>query len=109
MARAHLALVAVVVVWAGSFSAIKALLDNGFSAGDVAVLRYAVAVPGFVVVLARARGLPGLTRGDAVRVVAAGVFVVVGYHISLNVGERHTAPGVAALVVALAPAITLVL
>jgi len=109
MARAHLSLAAVVVVWAGSFSAIKALLDHGLAASDIAVLRYAVAAPGFAVVLWRARGLPGLTRSDTIRIAAAGIFVVVGYHVSLNVGERHTTPGVAALVVALAPALTLVL
>lgn len=108
MARAHLALVAVVVVWAGSFSAIKATLDD-VAAIDVAILRYAVALPGFAFILLRARGLPGLTRRDAIRVAAAGLFVVLGYHLFLNVGTRHTTAGVAALVVALAPAITVAL
>jgi drug/metabolite transporter (DMT)-like permease len=108
-ARAHLSLLAVVVVWAGSFSVIKELLDQGVAAGDIAILRYAVAAPGFALILWRARGLPGLTRGDALRVLAAGVLVVVGYHVFLNVGTRHTASGVAALVVALAPGMTLVL
>jgi drug/metabolite transporter (DMT)-like permease len=107
--RAQLSLLAVVVVWAGSFSAIKALLDRGVAASDIALLRYAVAAPGFVFVLWRARGLPGLTRADAARVAAAGLLVVVGYHVSLNVGTRHTTSGVAALVVALAPGLTLLL
>lgn len=107
--RAHLSLLAVVVVWAGSFSAIKALLDHGVAAGDVALLRYAVAAPGFAFVLWRVRGLPGLTRADAARVAAAGLLVVVGYHVSLNVGTRSTTSGVAALVVALAPGLTLLL
>jgi drug/metabolite transporter (DMT)-like permease len=49
-----------------------------------------------------------LTRGDAVRVVAAGLLVVLGYHLFLNVGKRHTTSGVAALVVALAPALLVV-
>lgn len=97
------------VIWAGSFSAIKALLDHGVAAGDIALLRYAVAAPGFVFILWRSRGLPGLTRPDAVRVAVAGLLVVVGYHVSLNVGERHTTSGVAALVVALAPGLTLLL
>ncbi len=107
--RAHLSLLAVVVVWAGSFSVIKALLDEGVAAGDIAIVRYAIAAPGFAFILWRARGLPGLTRSDAVRVVAAGLLVVVGYHVFLNVGTRYTTSGVAALVVALAPAMTLVL
>jgi drug/metabolite transporter (DMT)-like permease len=107
--RAHLVLAAVVVVWAGSFSVIKQLLDDGVAAGDIAILRYAIAAPGFGYILWRARGLPGLTRRDGVRVVAAGLAVVVCYHILLNIGERYTTSGVAALVVALAPAMTLTL
>jgi drug/metabolite transporter (DMT)-like permease len=109
MTRAHLSLVAVVVVWAGSFSAIKSTLDDDVAALDIAILRYAVAVPGFAFILWRARGLPGLTRSDAVRVIAAGVLVVVGYHLFLNFGTQHTTSGIAALVVALAPGITVVL
>jgi drug/metabolite transporter (DMT)-like permease len=107
--RAHASLLLVVVVWAGSFSVIKALLDDGFAAQDVALLRYAIAAPGFALVLGLARGLPGLTRRDTLRVAAAGLLVVVGYHLCLNVGESHTTSGVAGLVVALAPGITLVL
>jgi drug/metabolite transporter (DMT)-like permease len=108
-ARAHLSLLAVVVVWAGSFSVIKELLDDGVVAGDIAILRYLIAAPGFVLILWRARGLPGLTRGDAVRVAIAGISVVVGYHMFLNVGTRDTTAGVAALVVALAPGLTMLL
>ena len=109
MRRAHLSLLAVVVVWAGSFSVIKKLLDDGVAAGDIAILRYAIAAPGFAYILWRARGLPGLTRGDAARVASAGLLVVVGYHIFLNVGTRYTTAGIAALVVALAPGMTMIL
>ena len=108
-ARAHISLLAVVVVWAGSFSVIKALLHDGVAAGDIAILRYAIAAPGFAYILWRARGLPGLTRGDAARVVAAGLLIVVGYHMFLNVGTRYTTSGIAALVVALAPGMTMIL
>ena len=106
-ARAHISLLLVIVVWAGSFSVIKQLLDDAVAAGDIAILRYAIAAPGFVCILWRARGLPGLTRADATRVTAAGLLVVVGYHMFLNVGERYTTSGVAALVVALAPGLTM--
>ena len=104
---AQLSLALVVVVWAGAFAAIKALLDHGTSAEDVAILRYLVAAPGFAVVLWLARGLPGLGRGDFFRILGAGVLVVAGYHLSLNVGQRYTTAGTAALVVALAPSMTL--
>jgi drug/metabolite transporter (DMT)-like permease len=106
---AHAALIGVAVLWAGAFSAIKALLDHGMAAGDIAVLRYVVAAPGFALLLWRSGGLPGLTRRDAFRLAAVGLLVVVGYHVSLNVGTRFTTSGTAALVVALAPAMTLVL
>lgn len=107
--RAHLSLLAVVVVWAGSFSVIKVLLDDGVEAFDIAVARYAVAAPGFAFILWRSGWLPGLARRDAARIAAAGLLIVVGYHVSLNVGTRYTTSGVAALVVALAPGMTLVL
>ena len=106
---AHVALLVVAVLWAGAFSAIKALLDHGMAAGDIALLRYLVAAPGFALLLWRSGGLPGLTRRDGARLAAVGVLVVVGYHVSLNVGTRFTTSGTAALVVALAPAMTLVL
>ena len=105
----HLSILGVVVVWAGSFSVIKALLDDGVPALDIAVARYAVALPGFAFILWRKRGLPGLSRRDALRVGAAGLLIVLGYHLSLNLGERYTMSGIAALVVALAPGTTLVL
>jgi drug/metabolite transporter (DMT)-like permease len=108
-AKAHLSLLVVVVLWAGSFSVIKRLLDDGAAAGDIALLRYAIAAPGFAYILWRARGLPGLTRADAARVVAAGLLVVVGYHMFLNLGTRYTTSGIAALVVALAPGLTMLL
>jgi drug/metabolite transporter (DMT)-like permease len=106
--RAQLSLVAVVVVWAGSFSVIKVLLDHGLAAGDIALLRYAIAAPGFALILWRAGGLPRLDRRDGIRIVLAGLAIVVGYHVFLNLGTQHTTAGVAALVVALAPGMTLV-
>jgi drug/metabolite transporter (DMT)-like permease len=108
-AAAHGTLLAVVVVWASAFSVIKVLLDHGFAAEDVAILRYVVAAPGFAFLLWRVGGLPGLTRRDALRLAAVGICVVVGYHVFLNVGTKYTTSGTAALVVALSPALTLVL
>jgi drug/metabolite transporter (DMT)-like permease len=108
-AGAHAALLAVVVLWASAFSVIKALLDHGFAPQDVAILRYLVAAPGFAFLLWRVGGLPGLTRRDGLRLAAVGVCVVVGYHISLNVGTKYATAGTAALVVALSPALTLLI
>ena len=55
----HLLLAAVVVVWGGSFAAIKALVDHGLDAPDVAIGRYLVAAPGFAIALAWREACPG--------------------------------------------------
>ena len=98
-----------IVVWASAFSAIKALIDHGIGAEQIALGRYLVAAPGFVFLLWRAGGLPGLDRRDATRLLVAGAVIVAGYHLSLNIGEKSTASGVAALIVALSPALTMAL
>jgi drug/metabolite transporter (DMT)-like permease len=98
-----------IVVWASAFSVIKALIDHGIGAEQIALARYLVAAPGFAFLLWRAGGLPGLDRRDATRLLVAGVVIVAGYHLSLNIGEESTASGVAALIVALSPALTMAL
>jgi drug/metabolite transporter (DMT)-like permease len=103
----HLLLALVVVVWAGSYAAIKALIDDGLAAPDIALGRYLVAAPGFAIALILTRGLPGLGRRDLARLVVAGVLVVAVYHLSLNAGERLTTAGTASVVVAAAPGIAL--
>ena len=65
--RVQAALVGAIVAWAAAFATVKALLDDGFSSQDVAILRYGVALPGFAYLLWRAGGLPGLgLRGESV-------------------------------------------
>jgi drug/metabolite transporter (DMT)-like permease len=100
---------ATIVIWASAFSVIKALIDHGIGAEQIALSRYLVAAPGFAFLLWRAGGLPGLDRRDATRLLVAGVVIVAGYHLSLNIGEESTASGVAALIVALSPALTMAL
>jgi drug/metabolite transporter (DMT)-like permease len=97
----------VVVVWAGSYAAIKGLIDDGLAAPDIALGRYLVAAPGFAVALILSRGLPRLSRRDLARLAAAGLVVVTVYHLSLNAGERLTTAGTASVVVAAAPGIAL--
>ena len=84
-------------------------MDAGLAAPDVAFGRYVVAWPGFAFLLWRAGGLPGLRRGDALRILVASALGVTLYHLALNEGEHSTASGVAALIVALGPATTLAL
>jgi drug/metabolite transporter (DMT)-like permease len=100
---------ATIFIWASAFSVIKALIDHGIGAEQIALSRYLVAAPGFAFLLWRTGGLPGLNRRDASRLLVAGVVIVAGYHLSLNIGEESTASGVAALIVALSPAVTMAL
>jgi drug/metabolite transporter (DMT)-like permease len=108
-ARVQAALFGAIVAWASAFAGVKVLLDAGFSSQDVAILRYGVALPGFAYLLWRAGGLPGLGVRGAARVAVAGVLIVAVYHLSFNLGTSYTTAGTAALVVALAPALTIVL
>jgi drug/metabolite transporter (DMT)-like permease len=104
---ATLAIGLTVVLWAGAFTAIKALLDDGLAGEEIAAARYLVAAPGFVLLLWRSGGLGSLDRRDTWRIAVAGLLSVTVYHVALNVGERSTTSGVASLLVALAPALTL--
>jgi drug/metabolite transporter (DMT)-like permease len=107
--RGQFGALATVALWCGSFALIKHLVDAGLAAQDVALGRFVVAWPGFLFLLWRAGGLPGLRRGEALRILVASAAGVTAYHLALNAGERTTSSGVAALIVALAPAATLAL
>ena len=69
-------------------------MDAGLGAQDVALGRFLVAWPGFALLLWRAGGLPGLRRGEALRLLVASLAGVTAYHLALNEGERSTASGV---------------
>jgi drug/metabolite transporter (DMT)-like permease len=104
---AHVLLGVTVTVWAGAFAAIKQLIDDGMPAPDIAVARYLVAAPGFAVALWLTGSLRGATRRELARVLAGGLAVVSVYHLALNQGERSATAGMAAVIVASAPGITL--
>jgi drug/metabolite transporter (DMT)-like permease len=102
-------LASVVLLWAGAFAAIKHLLEAGLSGPEIAAGRYILAAPGFGVALRASGGLRGIGRRDVARIAAAGLLTVAVYHLALNAGEVHTTAGTAAVVVGIAPAITLAL
>jgi hypothetical protein len=84
--RAHLTLFTVVLLWGGSFAAIKHLLGAGLTGPDIAVARYLVAAPKFALP-APVGGVRGFRR-DLVRLAAAGMMVVFTYHLAWR-GERY--------------------
>jgi drug/metabolite transporter (DMT)-like permease len=96
-----------VLVWAGAFAAIKHLLGAGLAGPEIALARYLVSVPGFVVAYRLVGGLPGITRGGVARIAVAGIFGTTVYHIALNEGERFTTSGTAAVIIGTSPGVTL--
>jgi drug/metabolite transporter (DMT)-like permease len=100
-------LASVVLVWAGAFAAIKYLLDTALTGPEIALARYLISVPGFVLAFRFAGGLPGITRGGLARIAVGGIFGTTVYHIALNEGEQFTTSGTAAVIIGTSPAVTL--
>ncbi|MDX6534894.1 MAG: hypothetical protein QOF68_2638 [Gaiellales bacterium] len=97
------------LVWAGAFAAIKYLLDAGLTGPEIALARYLISVPGFVLAYRLAGGLPGINRSSLARIAVGGIFGTTVYHIALNEGERFTTSGTAAVIIGTSPAVTLIL
>lgn len=95
------------LVWAGAFAAIKYLLDAGLAGPQIALARYLISVPGFILAFRLAGGLPGIRAAGLARVAAGGIFGTTVYHIALNEGERFTTSGTAAVIIGTSPAVTL--
>jgi drug/metabolite transporter (DMT)-like permease len=74
---------------------------------EIALARYLIAVPGFVLAFRLAGGLPGIGRGGLVRIAVGGIFGTTVYHIALNEGEQFTTSGTAAVIIGTSPAVTL--
>lgn len=102
------ALMALVVLWASAFPAIKIALE-GLSPGHLTLARHLVASAAFVpfLLLFRARLLPRL--GDAPALLGLGLLGITSYHLALNTGEQRVSAGATSLIIATAPAITAVI
>lgn len=106
--RAHLALVLMVVLWSGAFVGIKAALDTGIGTSDLVIIRFLIAAPAFALIALLRRPL-GITRAALPRLVIGGALGVAVYQLTLNEGALRTSAGVASLIIASCPAITLLL
>lgn len=101
------ATVAVVVMWASAFVAIRGV-GHSFSPGALALGRLVVGSVALIGLALRARR--PLPRGRALGlVVGYGVFWFAGYTFVLNAAERHLDAGTAALLVNFAPIVVAVL
>jgi drug/metabolite transporter (DMT)-like permease len=93
-----------VLLWASAFPGIRAGLA-GFSPGELAALRFAVASAALVVYAAATRmRLP--PRRDWPRIALAGAIGIAGYNIALNLGETTVSAGAASFIVNTVPVFT---
>jgi drug/metabolite transporter (DMT)-like permease len=97
--------IAVVVLWASAFPAIR-VAAPAFGAVGLSLARLAVASVALLVLACWTR--PRLPRGrDLPLIVVAGFFGMTAYQLLLNQGERSVPAGTASLVVSAAPLISL--
>jgi drug/metabolite transporter (DMT)-like permease len=107
--RTHVVLGTLCLLWSGAFAAIKVLVDSGMSGRDVTVVREAIVLPVFVLLLWRA-GRPRDAGRHGVLLIVIGGFLGVGlYTLAVALSEEHTASGTTSLLVASSPAFSLVL
>lgn len=108
-ARAHLLLLAVMVIWSFAFMGIKNLLDPL----DCMLLnqgRFAFASLVFVpMLLVRRKSTPRPRWPDAGLLVVLGATSVFGYFLALNYGEQFVPSGITSLLVSTSPLFTLTL
>jgi drug/metabolite transporter (DMT)-like permease len=106
-ARTLLALVVTVTLWGSAFTAIRQAL-HGYSAGELALLRFAVAS----LCLAAYGLLAGLRLPrwrDLPMIFACGLLGIAVYHVALNQGETTVAAGPACFVINTSPVFTAIL
>lgn len=104
-AKAAVAVVLTVVLWASAFVAIRGV-GHTLSPAPLALIRLFVAAAALtVLVLVRNRGVPRIPKSWAsLKLVAAyGVLWLAGYTVVLNAAEQHVDAGTAALLISLAP------
>ncbi len=101
----YAALVTTTIVWGGSFVAVKRAL-NYLSPLELLFMRFVPAALAFALLLClRERAaLVALVRAEWRSLCLMGLFGVIIYHLSLNIGEQLIPAGTASLVMALNPA-----
>ncbi len=95
---------ATIIFWGLAFTAIKYAVTY-LDPIAIATLRFAIADLMFLAIVVRTR----VEKEDLPVVFLLGIFGVPLYHICLNLGENYVSSGVASLIVALAPALVLIL
>jgi drug/metabolite transporter (DMT)-like permease len=96
-----LAVVATVLAWGGSYTAIRIALA-GLTPAEIAALRYSVAAVAALIFLAAVRPrLP--SRSQFVRLAVVGSLYVVGFAVLLNSGQQTISAGTAGFIVGTLP------
>ncbi len=107
--RAHLVLGALCLLWSGAFAAIKVVVDSGMAPRDLTVVRYAIVLPAFLVLLRRVGWPRNSGPHGTGRIVIGGVLSVMVYPLAVALSEETAASGTTSLIVAVAPAFALAL
>lgn len=103
--KVHLALLSSVVVWSGSFVAIRIALTD-FEPATIALLRFFVASITLTLFARNFTGINRLEKIDISRLLCIGLIGIVGYSLLLNSGEQTVSSGIASVIVAQTPVVT---
>ncbi|MCY3024124.1 MAG: DMT family transporter, partial [Planctomycetota bacterium] len=106
-ARTLIALLATVTLWGSAFPAIRQAL-HGYSPGQLALLRFAVASL-CLAVYAVFKGLRLPPKRDLPLLFVCGALGITVYHVALNHGELTVAAGAACLIINTSPVFTAIL
>lgn len=103
-------LILIGILWGGSFSAIKHLLDV-FTPSELILVRFFPAAMIFAVicVLFYRNETYKMLKENFWNVLAVGLFGIPGYHYCLNYGETKISAGLASLIIGLNPSLTFIL
>ena len=104
-ARALIYVAVAMLTWSSAYAAIAYGLDGGFTPGEVAFSRLALASLCFLVWM-RIRRLPLPPISAWPPLLALGIVGLSVYHLCLNYAETRIPSGTAAIIIALAPAAT---
>jgi drug/metabolite transporter (DMT)-like permease len=107
--RAHLVLGSLCLLWSGAFAAIKVIVDSGMAGRDLTVVREAIVLPAFILLLVRAGRPRDAGPHGGLRIVVGGILSVGVYTLFVALSEQTAASGTTSLIVAVSPAFALVL
>lgn len=108
--RAVILAIITVIIWGSTFTAIRAALLGGYSAGHLVLVRYLIASALFLIYAL----WPGVkfrlpTKEDLVRLVVLGLVGISVYHIGVTFGELTVSSGTTGMLIGSSPIFTAII